>query len=1306
MKRLFSLFLILMALTACLPAYAQAADENLVYNGDFSLLDSSGMPRGWQKEMWHTDAGVSHLYLSEEGYEGNCIAVVNADANDARFVQTIDVERDSIYRFSCMVKAEDCGAEGYGATISFADCFSYSEEVLDTEGEWKRITVYGRTGKKQDEVTMMLRVGGYGSLGTGKAFFDNAEVYLVEKAPEGAEVLPLSTVDSSSNSSSAAAADDGAPARNTEAWLLMAVLYCLLVLAIARRSSRIRSAGFNAQAVLILGLSLAFVLRMFISVAVRGYNTDINCFSAWSERIFSNGPGSFYAPDYFCDYPPGYMLLLWPAAALRYVLGASYQGAAHLLLIKFLPIACDILGAVLVWRFAKKHRVHSNIALLLSLFYAFNPAAIIDSAAWGQIDSILALLIAICAIEAAEERYIPSLIAFAGAMLIKPQALLFAPLGLFAIIVYLIRSKSPKKLKEFAVGVLAALGLLYIFALLFNGFEGGVFGPVNWLVELYSSTLGSYSYITVNALNLYQLLDMNWVATDSVRAWVIFAWCMFAAAYLYSAFICAAAKKKQHILLAGGLLLSLIYCFGPKIHERYIFPAMLLLLLAYACDRDKRLLASLTVMTAVAAMNEILVLQGGMTEANYGHLQSSEQWLNALLSLVNCLNALYLCWVAADVCVQGHVCRLRRDKGTEFEADYPSAADGGAFPDKGRQELVPHAASSLDHRMHIRRVDCLLMAAVTLLYAFVALFNLGSTAAPQTSWVSSQAGESITFDLGKTETFRPIYYGGICNSNFTVELSVNGERWTEACHAKYNQGEIFRWIYFVPQDADGAKLKDADSSAGGAILRCSTSADPFPMQTARYFRITAKSAGLTLSEFGFWGEDGSLLPVSIANHSGAFDEFAADPALLIDEQDCVAEVPGWYNSTYFDEIYHARTAYELQNGMSIYEWTHPPLGKVTMMLGIELFGMTPFGWRFMGALMGILMVPLMYLLAKQLTKNTKLSFIAMCLMALDSMHFTQTRIATIDSYAVFWIMLEYLFMFRYFQMDWKQVKFAKTLIPLGLCGVTMGVAIATKWIGVYAAVGLALLFFWKLFNEGRRAEDRKLYWKRFVGTGCFCIAFFIIIPVLIYYFSHYLQLVHEGVSSFKDMFSMRWIERVIELQEQMLDYHAGLGGDTHYFRSPWYQWPVIWWPMWYYSGAEYVAGDMVSSISCMGNPAVWWSGLIALIAILVGAAWKRKTPKAWLLVLIGFASQFLPWVLVPRSTFIYHYFASVPFIILCTVLCLDWMKKHDRQTARWTSVLIVAAALILFIAFYPLESGVTVPRAYARFLRWFKWYNF
>ena len=94
------------------------------------------------------------------------------------------------------------------------------------------------------------------------------------------------------------------------------------------------------------------------------------------------------------------------------------------------------------------------------------------------------------------------------------------------------------------------------------------------------------------------------------------------------------------------------------------------------------------------------------------------------------------------------------------------------------------------------------------------------------------------------------------------------------------------------------------------------------------------------------------------------------------------------------------------------------------------------------------------------------------------------------------------------------------------------------------------------------------------------------------------------------------------------------------------------------------------------------------------------------MVLIGFASQFLPWVLVPRSTFIYHYFASVPFIILCTVLMLDCLRKRSPKAFKWTSIALLAAALVLFVAFYPLESGLPVARSYAQYLRWFKWYNF
>ena len=508
----------------------------------------------------------------------------------------------------------------------------------------------------------------------------------------------------------------------------------------------------------------------------------------------------------------------------------------------------------------------------------------------------------------------------------------------------------------------------------------------------------------------------------------------------------------------------------------------------------------------------------------------------------------------------------------------------------------------------------------------------------------------------------------------------------------------------------------APSEDGSAWNTYATGENPYPMQTARYVRITAQSAGLTLFEVGFLDDEGNVLPIQGVSQAGQTADSASSAALLIDEQQTVAAYPSYLNSTYFDEIYHARTAYEHLHGMPAYEWTHPPLGKVTMMLGIQIFGMTPFGWRFMGALVGVLMVPLMYLLVKQLTKSTKLSCIAMCLMALDSMHFTQTRIATIDSYSVFWIMLMYLFMFRYCQMNWNHQPFRKTLIPLGLCGVTMGIAWATKWIGIYASAGLAILFFWTIFlrvreyyqaRQSRQAQSLTPdFWRNLWITLGFCVVFFVVIPVLIYYFSYYWLLRGEGLTSFWGMFSKDRVERVIEIQKNIFNYHAGLGGDTHSFRSPWYQWPVIWWPMWYYSGTAYMPDGVISSISCMGNPAVWWFGLAALLFVIARMCWLRRAPKLYVMVVIAFASQYLPWVIVPRSTFIYHYFASVPFIIIASVLLLDYIRGKSENAFKVTSGVLLGAALILFIMFYPLESGLPASREYAKYLRWFKWYNY
>ena len=110
----------------------------------------------------------------------------------------------------------------------------------------------------------------------------------------------------------------------------------------------------------------------------------------------------------------------------------------------------------------------------------------------------------------------------------------------------------------------------------------------------------------------------------------------------------------------------------------------------------------------------------------------------------------------------------------------------------------------------------------------------------------------------------------------------------------------------------------------------------------------------------FQDADGNLLmPVNEKDYHALFDE-----------QDMFEGRQSWSNGTYFDEIYHARTAYEMVHHLYCYENTHPPLGKIFIALGVSIFGMNPFGWRFMGTLFGVLMVPIIYVFAKKMFKET------------------------------------------------------------------------------------------------------------------------------------------------------------------------------------------------------------------------------------------------------------------------------------------------------------------------------------------------
>ena len=496
----------------------------------------------------------------------------------------------------------------------------------------------------------------------------------------------------------------------------------------------------------------------------------------------------------------------------------------------------------------------------------------------------------------------------------------------------------------------------------------------------------------------------------------------------------------------------------------------------------------------------------------------------------------------------------------------------------------------------------------------------------------------------------------------------------------------------------------------------------------RYVRLTFDGAGSALWEAAAVDGNGRVIPVQAISASGAVEGRAADPNVLIDEQNTVPEKPTYENSMYFDEIYHARTGYEHAHSLHTYETTHPPLGKVFMSWCIDLMGMTPFAWRFAGTLTGILMIPAIYLLAMQLIKRTRWAALSALLLTADCMHFTQTRIATIDSFPVLFMMVMFLFMARWMQMSFYHQKLWRTLVPLFASGVFMGLAIASKWIGCYGAVGLAVLFFSRfltlykqsVYAKRHRDEDPAFaraadgFAQKGAATLAACVVFFVIVPIVIYCLSYIPYLSAYG----EVKLNLKTLERIWNAQVTMFEYHKNLVA-THYFSSPWYEWPLIVKPMWYYSAA-FPAMGKASTIMAFGNPAVWWTGLVAILFVLGYSVYRNALPmlrvtrgrddeydRALPIIAVGFLSAYLPWVLVSRLTFIYHYFASVPFIILATAQGLRYLERRNRALSHALTAVLVVAAVALFIAFYPYASGLEVSREWLARMNWFKnwmWY--
>ena len=1033
---------------------------------------------------------------------------------------------------------------------------------------------------------------------------------------------------------------------------------------------------------LILLFAGAFILHIICAAMYKGYDTDISCFFWWSDAVFENGITKFYGLEAFTDYPPGYMYVLWVIGAVKKLFGLTSITTVSVILLKLPAMICDLLIGYVIYLIAKKYTKFQN-AVLFSALYMFNPSVIINSATWGQVDSVFTLFVLLMCYFVTEKKLTLSYFVFAVGILIKPQTLIFTPVLIYGIVdqVFLNDFDLKRMLKELGFGLLAIVMLFGLAA---------PFGLSDVLSQ-YVDTMGSYEYASVNAYNMWTLFGQNWHSQDELFLFMSFKqWGTFfiVAIVAVSALFCIRNKESESkYYLTGALIVTAMFMISVRMHERYMYPALALLLAGAVVKRNKKFFIAYGVLSFVHFLNVYHVLIYYNPETY--DFENKAIFFIALLSVAAFV---YFCYVVfrygslpreltyieleelkakAAVRNNGKKTNNRRVNGKNKNPNGNMGEQPQQVKRKGF-DIIPSFKSS-----KWIMADFIAMAVITVIYACVAFWRLGDFDAPQTQWYGTQ-GDELVFDFGESKyidkTF--CYLGYLENRKFDLYTSQDGSQWEQ----------------FVVVNEEGGSELDFVSVFCWNEQQLG--------KNVRYLKYSLKSDVASLMEFMFFDSDGNAVtPVN----SGDYPE-------LFDEQDIFDGTYSFMNSTYFDEIYHARTAYEMVHGLYCYETTHPPLGKAIMAIGILIFGMCPFGWRFMGTLFGVLMLPVMYLIARKITDKTWLSTVITVLFALDFMHFTQTRIATIDVFVTLFIMLEYYFMLCYYRMSFYDTPLKKTFIPLILSGVFMGLGCGAKWTGVYAGLGLAVVFFAVIFRrymEYKRAVSEP---KGKTGdiehshvinnfsiftmkTLCFCIVAFIVVPFTIYLLS-YIPYNHPGAREANGSL----IERMMDSQNIMYSYHSSLESE-HVYSSTWYEWPTIVRPMLYY--VETVGDGVSEGISAMGNPLIWWVGIPAFVYLLY-LAFKERDRIA-LFLTVGYMSQYLPWVFVSRSTFIYHYFPSVPFVVLMIGYSIYRLLKLNAKLKPAVFV-YVALVAVLFVAFFPVISAYPATLEYAKLLKWFgKW---
>lgn len=346
--------------------------------------------------------------------------------------------------------------------------------------------------------------------------------------------------------------------------------------------------GILKDRFLILTLLLGLLIRLALT-PITGFRFDVDTWFAWADRLNIVGFSNFYSDQVWTSYPPGFLYILGVLGFIKNLFHISPP--LFYMVLKLPSILSELATGIFIYRIIPDNfKNWKKIGLILIIF---NPAFIFNSAVFGQFDGLFSLTLLLSAYFLSRKKLVFSSLFWGLSFLLKPQAILFLPVFAFYI------------LKKFSIQSILKLFLpttLIIFLFFLPFFANNpLAGPVNLITNL----MGYYKYNSIFAYNLWGILGF-WIADNntwnyiSYQNWsyILFAFFWFILAYFYF------WKKKNLSIYTLSTLSALGFFFLlTRMHERYLYPSLVFLILMAVINKSRILLALSAALSIIHFLN-------------------------------------------------------------------------------------------------------------------------------------------------------------------------------------------------------------------------------------------------------------------------------------------------------------------------------------------------------------------------------------------------------------------------------------------------------------------------------------------------------------------------------------------------------------------------------------------------------------------------------------------------------------------------------------------------------------------------------